>query len=51
MGDFRYMKIEMEESELADLYDYDLDFNEEDLDAILNDLLDDLDEDTFDELL
>ena len=45
------MEIEMDESDLANIYEYDLDFEEEDLDAILNDLLDDIDEDALDELL
>ncbi len=45
------MQIELEESDLVDIYDYDLDFEDEDLDAILDDLLKDINEDTFDELL
>jgi len=45
------MQIELEESDLVDIYDYDFDFEEEDLDAILDDLLKDIKEDNFDELL
>lgn len=45
------MQIELEESDITDIYDYDQDFEDEDLDAILDDLLKDINEDNFDELL